>query len=356
MSDDILECDACGQRVKKFHRRYRNMRYCQSCYVFFFRKVMCPECGDLARLHTEFPLSVCNRCEKAKPCVRCGRKGYRLGKLTIYGPVCNACSYWFRESRLCSQCGKLSRLLSHSSRSGHGGQICPTCVRGEHRCCSECGRYRELVKSSDGREVCKRCLELGEIKCANCGAMMPAGYGKTCEECHWRAIFSKHRVTNLALFHDNVIACEYDAFCGWLGNRQSYRKCGTLADRYCLPFLRLENTSKQHADWHTLFRRFSPGEMRKYPLLERWLRVREPELSLNVTKQVSAEEHYIKNIIARGDCLKARDVVRQYAGLLEQRRAGGTQYRTVRMALSSAVALLEFSIRSVNGVDVLPVD
>lgn len=351
--DDLLQtCDECGKGVKKFHRRYLNKRYCQECYRFLFRQVTCPGCGELARLHTDFPLSVCNKCEKAKPCVRCGRTGYRLGKLTPYGPVCNACSYWFREARLCSQCGRASRLLSYSSESGYDEQICPSCARTGHQCCSACRRYRKLSGSSDGRQLCQRCLKLGEIKCGNCGTLMPAGYGKICEECHCHSIFLRHCQANLALFPDSAVAGEYRDFCRWLGKRQSHRKCGALADRYCLIFLRIGNSSDQFSDWHALFRGLSPGELRRFPLLEQWLCQKGSGMSLRTLKQPSAEEHYIKNILARSDGLEAGNTLRQYAGILEQRWLGGTQLRTTRLALGAAVALLEFSTGSEKGIPV----
>ncbi|EOX3183655.1 hypothetical protein ACIMOF_04135 [Escherichia coli] len=170
---------------------------------------------------------------------------------------------------------------------------------------------------------------------------MPAGYGKTCEECHWRDVFSRHRTLNLALFSHPTIAGEYDAFCHWLGNTAPYRHCGRYADRYCIPFLKVGLTTEQDVNWAALYRTLSPGELRKFPLLEKWLRGKDATLPLTSAKQESAEDHYIRNILARSEKMNLSQYVRQYALHLEQKRSTGTGLRTIRMALSAAVGFLE---------------
>lgn len=345
MAEQIVWCDSCGKPAVRLHRRYREKGYCQKCYLFFFRVRACSTCGEMARLSVEFPESVCIECEKKKPCVRCGRTGYQLGKLTIYGPVCNSCSYWFRKARPCSRCGEKSRLLNRVYRSGYDEQICPACARIDHSCCNACRRHRKLSRLPDGRELCLRCLTYGEIKCDSCGKSMPAGYGKTCEECYWLAVFIRRRNINSALFSSKAVASCYDTFCVWLGKNYNSRMAARLVDRYSAIFFRLEQLQNGVPDWLALFCTLSPGELRKYPLLERWIGDDDPLLNLATVKALSAERHYTEAILARCIGSQIEGIAQQYACHLYGKAAKGNLcMRSVRLALNAAVALLELSL------------
>ena len=116
------------------------------------------------------------------PCIRCGKLGYKIGKISEYGQVCNSCAVYFREPRPCPICGELSNRLSKYAAGGFLVQVCPRCARTKHATCPACRHHRLLQLATDGRMLCKSC-STGEIKhCSTCDSPMPAGRGKTCGE------------------------------------------------------------------------------------------------------------------------------------------------------------------------------
>lgn len=170
-------CDGCGKPCLHFHRRYKEKRYCQSCYQLLFRKRACPSCGRTVRLYVEEPRALCSDCEKKKPCVRCGRVGYRLGKFTRYGPVCSVCVRWFGEMKTCSRCGKPSRFPGGVTRAGIDEPVCPACARENHARCQMCTRWRLLKKM---RKVCwyadaANCSVISDVKSARSGCLQVMG-------------------------------------------------------------------------------------------------------------------------------------------------------------------------------------
>lgn len=132
------QCDECGRGSPKIHRLYKGHRYCASCYARVFKPRSCPRCNIIARPPKDDPSAQCRRCALDIPCLRCGKAKYAMGRITLYGQICNACSAYFREERACTKCGQLSRLLSRSSRFGEEEQICPACQRVDHGICFLC--------------------------------------------------------------------------------------------------------------------------------------------------------------------------------------------------------------------------
>lgn len=116
-------CDECGRKVAKLTRVYRGHGYCATCYARVFKTRPCSKCHVLARLHKKEANAICRRCEHMQPCVRCGKFNRPVGKITPYGPVCNACAVHFREARPCPLCGRSCRRLSRLSRLGSDLQI-----------------------------------------------------------------------------------------------------------------------------------------------------------------------------------------------------------------------------------------
>lgn len=157
-------CDGCGRPVVRFTRRYKDERFCATCYAREFPKGPCPKCGKQARIYRRDPNAVCLPCTYAgKPCIRCTRVGRPWGKFTRYGPVCNACAPYFRTAKPCARCGMMSTHLSRVSRLGIDQSVCPACQKLDHGTCSSCRRYRLLTTTDDGKPICNDCLTGGEI-------------------------------------------------------------------------------------------------------------------------------------------------------------------------------------------------
>ncbi|EGY53230.1 peptide maturation protein PmbA [Neisseria shayeganii 871] len=153
----------------RIYRRFFNGEgYCDACYYREFKHKPCVKCGQIYRLPYRQKDVVCDRCKKNRPCLRCGKEQYSIGKLTQYGPVCNACSVYFREKKICSVCGKKAFRATRLGKSGTGAWLCPSCygkARG-HASCPQCGRHRMLQETEHGA-MCKKMCYRGVYKLHN---------------------------------------------------------------------------------------------------------------------------------------------------------------------------------------------
>lgn len=183
-------CDQCGRAVEKFHRIYHGENYCTTCYYREFKPRQCSGCGQNARLHRKHSEALCQKCEiQGKPCIRCGKTEFSMGRRLPEGPICNVCSVHYREPKKCGYCGELSKYLSRDASLGFDDPACQKCRRKHFGTCAVCRRHRVL---DQGSKQCSKCNENSFISCENCHEPMPAGYGNSCETCAL-----KHRLERL---------------------------------------------------------------------------------------------------------------------------------------------------------------
>ena len=146
----MKDCSQCGKSVRIYNRVFNGMGYCTACYNREFKHKPCAKCRVIYRLPHREKDVVCDKCQKNRPCLRCGKEHYSIGKLTQYGPVCHACAVYFREKKICSVCKKQSFGATRLGKSGTGAWFCPSCygkAKG-HASCPKCGRHRMLQKQS----------------------------------------------------------------------------------------------------------------------------------------------------------------------------------------------------------------
>lgn len=333
-------CDGCGREVAKVWRRYKGKAYCGTCYKREFRRGLCPQCGMLSRLYKGNPQAVCVRCEYAKPCARCGKAEYSVGKITEYGPVCNACSAYFREHRACDGCGKLSQRLSRVARLGGDRLLCPTCARSDHEICQACGRYRLLAKSNDGRKLCSKCIELGDVPCLNCGKMMPAGAGTICTDCYYTSLLQKRAGLNCAAFVTAGMKQIFQDFSGWLGGEVGTEKAATTLNRYVAFFLEIEREwSDVQPEYAVLLKHFGPLKLRRCELPMRYVQSKGLVTVDEAAKQDEAERRRIVAII--GAQSKCTVMMAFHTYLNKRLESGKTSLRSIRMALTPAAKLMQ---------------
>jgi len=335
-------CDECGQKMTKAHRIYKGHRYCATCYSRIFKRQICPKCGNFARLPTSDPAAVCRACENDRPCIRCGKIGYVIGKITIYGPVCNACSPYFRKPELCEVCGVLSSRLTRLSRLGHDCRICPKCARADYGTCQACSRYRWLLENPDGRMLCKTCLEKGEVACPKCTELMPAGCGSQCQHCYWRGLFKKRIQMDCTAFLLPKMAMHFEAFGYWLMGQVGEKKAAMTIHRYLPFFMEVERNWKDFPEFAVLLMHFGTAKLRCVLLPMRWVEVTGLVVPDEAAKADDSERRRIVVILdkfAKG--MKERTLLEgYYRTLMENMNAGKMTLRSVRLALSPAAALL----------------
>lgn len=337
-----IRCDECGRKVSKLTRRRQGHGYCSTCYARVFKRSLCPGCGELARLPRDVSEAVCRRCETNKPCTRCGKAEYRIGKITLYGPVCNACAPHFQEPKPCEGCGRPSQRLTRVKRLGHDRRLCPTCATADHGTCSACRRHRLLVIAPEGKKLCHTCHELGDIACPSCDGMMPAGRGSRCEVCYWERTCRKRITINQAAFTKPEMSLVFEAFGGWLMNAVGSKKAALKINHFLLFFLDLEAEWQQVPNYQQLLNHFGAEGLRRVRLPMRWLHEAkgvEPDAQ---AKRLHSEKRRIREYLSSlPSSSQAEKAFHSYWGQLESRIMGGkTSYTSARLALGAAASLL----------------
>lgn len=336
-------CDQCGRKMEKAHRIYKGLSYCSTCYAREFKSKICPKCGSISRLLAKDPDAICGHCEKDKPCVRCGKEKYLIGLISIYGPVCKSCARYFSEPKQCSQCGELSHHLSRVKRLGFDEPVCPKCARSDHGCCQMCRRSRRLHQASDGRQLCKKCLELGYIPCTSCGRLMPAGRGKQCETCYWNSAFERRLRLNQAAILEKRISQNYYSFSIWLKQKIGAFNATLKVDRYLAFFIELEKIEFVNPDYSKLLAHFGAEQLRRVQLPIQWLIETQGLVVDIVQKKADSERRQIDCLVHRliTDSKSRRIIDAYYQYLIGK---GKTSLRSIRLSLHPAVSVLELCL------------
>lgn len=337
-----IRCDECGREVPKLTRRRQGHGYCPTCYARVFKRGLCPTCGELARLPRDDPEAICRCCETDKPCSRCGSVEYRIGKITSYGPVCNACAPHFRKPEPCEGCGRPSRRLTRVKRLGHDRRLCPSCAAADHGTCSACRRHRLLVITLEGKKLCHACHEQGDITCPSCGGIMPAGRGDTCETCYWDRTCRKRLTINQAVFTNPEMSQVFVEFGEWLMNAVGPKKAALKINHYLTFFLDMETTWQQVPRYPQLLHHFGAEGLRRVRLPMRWLHEAkgiEPDAK---AKRLDSDKRRIRECLSSlPPTSQAEKALHSYWEQLESRIMNGkTSYTSVRLALRAAASLL----------------
>lgn len=339
----MKECDECGRSMTKAHRRDQGRNFCTTCYARMFKPRSCPKCGKQARLFRDDPDAVCQRCEcTGKPCVRCGKTEFEIGKLTAYGPACNSCSPYFRERKPCAACGKLSSRLSRVGRLMIDVAVCPKCQKTDHVSCSACGKVRLLEETDDGRKLCTRCREEGIIPCPTCGDTMPAGYGKECEQCYYQRLLRKRTEMDCAAFVEARMSDLFRQFGQWLGSKVGTHKAAITIHRYLDFFREIESQWGAVPAYEVLLGRYGTLALRRKELPMRFLAQRGLVMVNEEAKQEHSDRRRIAAQLERLPAeSRARQILEAYQKyLMERVRVGTSTIRSARLAMNPAASLL----------------
>lgn len=284
--------------------------------------------------------------EGREPCVRCLRTTYAIGKVTPYGPVCNACSPYFRKTGICAHCGKESRWLSKVLRLGINQPICPACQRLDHSSCALCRRNRLLYDDGTGRLLCKPCLTKGPVVCRTCGKPSPAGRGGECDDCYWTRLLSKRIDIAAVVFCRKENAEIFRAFGEWLREDAGAHPAAIKINRYFEFFLEMWSLGENIPDATTLLEHFSAGLLRKNFQPLRFLEEKGLVKITATDRTEVTERKRIKEIMAKSAETGNAHIfmIRYHDRLTERMREGVTGLSSVRLALSPALALLKTAI------------
>lgn len=336
-------CDECGYGHRKITRVYKGLRFCNTCYCRLFKTRNCLICNQPARLLTRDPAAICRSCESKRPCVRCGRSGRKIGKITTYGVVCNSCSPYFRAQKPCSICGEFSPRLSIVKRLNINTPICPKCARSDHGTCQACKRYRLLQSGTGNRSLCNRCIDNGNIACEQCGQLMPAGRGKTCESCYWQHLLDKRIKMDCIVFNSPNMARHFEVFGRWLGTTRGSQKAALKIHNYLEFFIEIEDAWMKIPDYSRLLKHFGVSRLRKYLLPMKWL---EESALIHIDIQAKIENTENRRIQSLLRSLPKNKnlneiLIAYHQQLLLKQERGKTTTRSIRLAIQPAFALLQ---------------
>lgn len=331
-------CDECGRRVEKLTRRHKGHGYCATCYARVFKIRSCSKCHALARLHNKEVNAICRRCERTQNCTRCGKSDIAIGKITTYGPVCNACSAHFREARPCPLCGRACKRLSRLARLNSDLQVCTRCQRMDHGTCALCHRHRILQKNKEGQQICQTCLQKGIIPCAVCKQAMPAGFGKRCESCYWKNLLAKRIEIACAAFAQPAHSEKLRQFGNWLEQTTGKKKAAITLNRYLSFFIKLSSLDK-------------PNELPAHLSIKQ---IKENRLPLRFLEEIGyltisqaarknlAEQERIRALLTAPTSDQARVILEHYhAKLIVRLAEGKVSLSSIRLALRPAASLMQ---------------
>ncbi|WP_461196980.1 hypothetical protein [Acinetobacter pittii] len=338
------QCDECGRSVEKIHKHYKSIQFCHTCYVRVFKKRDCPSCGKAARLSKYDNSAICPKCENNRPCIRCQRVDYSIGKITKNGPVCNSCSVYFREFQACERCGCLSQKLSRISRFSDNLRVCPKCATRDHRTCPSCRRYRLLEEDViSGQMYCKKCLTSPSHLCLTCEQMIPAGRGDYCEVCSWHQVLERKVERLVNNLEDINLQQHFKNYIQWLEQRVGPHKASLFINKHINFF---EETSElwrgQVPFYNEFLGHLRSNGLRKYVLPMQWLtQVHNLEIDLQA-KEFCSELDQMNRL--KKICLESSfnaQILQNYFDVLMNRvNEGTTTIRSARLAMKPASALM----------------
>ena len=338
----VNECDECGRRGVKIWRRWQGRRFCATCYQREFKKAACPRCDQPARLPRQDPKALCNACENAKACVRCGKLGRPIGLRSPYGPVCTSCAPFFRTAQPCEACGAPSRRLSRKTGLLEGRRLCERCWRSDNGTCVDCRKHRPLQFSADGRMRCAACDASPMGVCPVCQGPMPAGLKKWCNPCYWHATATKR----VAFFALGVAApaMQRDAqrFGAWLIAEVGAPKAAMTLARYAPFFREVDLRWGRFPVYEDLLDAFAAEGLRRVRLPMRWLAAAGYVAVDETTRTQDSERRRVQTLIdAVPSPSTAATVLHAYVSTLQTRAGQGKlSLRSIRLAITAAVGLL----------------
>ena len=338
------DCDLCTRKEVPIKRRYRGLRYCDTCYVREFKHRPCPQCGAVARLPVDWESAVCAACERRAPCIRCGKVDERRGKTTDEGRLCGVCVRRERPPEPCELCATPSNRLSRYAALEHDLRVCPQCARRTtHETCDGCRRHRPVETAEDGRRLCRPCREEGEHPCDTCRESMPAGYGRQCGGCAAKSRARRRIEALAATMGAPGITEHFTAFGEWLVKTAGAEAAARKLARYAELFTEMRETWGAIPDYPRLVTHFGAEGLRRQRTPMRWM-VEQGLVTVDgAVREEDSERRQIARCLDRlPDGSRAKVVMEGYHAMLDGRvREGRLTRHSMRLGIAPAVTLLE---------------
>jgi len=179
-------CSRCSRKITTWIYRYQGDNYCRFCYEKYFKLITCSSCNKNHHVLKNSNTTLCKFCQvKNKPCIRCKKESYRVGKITRYGIVCNSCSKYYKDLVSCSNCHESHHTVSNRKLIDGNKLLCQSCYYKHLSQCDLCKYYKLPYISSldDKKTICKKCYTETYRSCNSCKSPISAGVGNICHTC-----------------------------------------------------------------------------------------------------------------------------------------------------------------------------
>ena len=234
---------------------------------------------------------------------------------------------------------------------GNSLRLCPRCQRSDYRTCPDCRRYRLLGAVGDnGKEVCRACMERGEIPCGSCGKPMPGGRITRCEDCYWVETARKRLFIDQQNFSSPSMSNNFGMFGEWLISQCGAKNAAISLSRYLSFFREIERIWSTFPSYPVLVNHFKPEGLRRVRRPMRWLCETNACFINPEIRENTSEENRITNMLAIfPPTVVASQVIESYEKKLRVRQQKGKiSVRSIRLALTPAVKFLKASNSSGN--------
>lgn len=348
----MKKCSGCEQLMPVARRRYFGELYCSDCYYYLFPQCRCIGCGQLKKIYRHGSDKLCQQCLiKTMACHRCGKENYTLGKITIYGPVCNSCAIYYRDLRCCHVCGLSSRNVSRYFMFGEIEPICFKCVKARHfKKCSNCKEIKSPYSSKlDRSNLCKQCTDTPFKSCETCKKDIPSGaFGRKCADCFAQETLNKRVKLNKVGFSE-FVATLYEEYSNWLSHRRGSAHAARqiLKDRCTFEYLDCAFRKNNRLPNYAQFMRELVGTNTRPSTLTKKFFAEQRLFSVDLERHQDVEE---KNRIRRfvnafhdTESATATIFLRYYSHLLRKYRKGALGIRSVRLALTPAADMVRLA-------------
>ena len=342
-------CDYCNTLLKDWDYRYQGKHYYKKCYNYLFHFKICTKCHKKRKIYYASNPPICKFCQvQNKPCIRCKKTNYSNGKITQYGPVCNACAKYYTLYKRCTVCEQNDEPTSNRTLvDGSQKLLCQKCYSKTLPVCSSCG-YRKMPFSYqlDKNPLCKACSIEVTRDCKICGKKFPAGYGRICMECTFKK--SLHKKSNfIAKSLSQYTADYFIKYVDWLQQRrgvnfaavhlQNYQKYFFQIDKLCMQLKRMPT-------YEELLATFPQATSGKHLLVHLFLSDMNIIKIDDAIKDKYANLNLIEKYLHIFDKEDYKyDIIQIYYGeLLIKLKNKKTTLRSIRLSLTPAVKFLQY--------------
>lgn len=173
--------------------------------------------------------------------------------------------------------------------------------------------------------------------------MMPAGYGRTCEDCYWHDLFHRRLSVSLNAIGSASISDTFSQFASWLLEETGPQKAALGLNRHLDFFIEMDRQWGTFPSHGELISHFGTPRLRKQRLVDRWMLEQEWVEPAREMRENDLENRRIRSML---ECYpeqshQGRLLSGYHMHLLERLALGRITPRSMRMNLRSACRLLE---------------